>query len=42
MPPHVKVKKVHGCRYWWNNKKKRWGGLINNATHKFQVKKVNN
>lgn len=37
MPPHVKIKIVHGCKYWWNVKKKRWEGLINNVTPSYRI-----
>jgi hypothetical protein len=26
------VKKVYGCKYYWNNKKRQWEGLLDNAT----------
>lgn len=31
MGHELKIKTVHGCRYFWNRYKNRWEGLINNA-----------
>jgi len=31
-PMYIIKKKVHKCTYWWNEKRKRWEGLLDNAT----------
>jgi hypothetical protein len=31
-PLYLIKKKVHGNTYWWNEKYKRWEGLLDNAS----------